>query len=69
MGKHCSRHRHSVGNHKTAASPAKASVQIGALTANGAHKVKDRSKQEFATTKAVPDKIAEPTNADISVQS
>jgi hypothetical protein len=73
VGKHCARHRHSIGNHKdsTATSTAKAKVQISSQTANGIRKVTGRSKQEQerVTAEAVPEKTAEPTNADISVQS
>jgi len=71
VGKHCARHRHSIGNHKdsTATSTAKAKVQISSQTANGIRKVTGRSKQERVTAEAVPEKTAEPTNADISVQS
>ncbi|KAJ6413784.1 hypothetical protein OIU84_006562 [Salix udensis] len=87
VGKHCARHRHSIGSHKdstaantarakvqirpqiAAANTAKAKVQIRPQIANGVRKVKDRSKQDHVATKADPEKIAEPTNAEISVQS
>ncbi|KAJ6918524.1 protein WVD2-like 2 isoform X4 [Populus alba x Populus x berolinensis] len=71
VGKHCARHRHSIGSHKdsTGANTAKAKVQISPQTANGVRKVKDRSKQNHVAMKADPEKIAGPTNADISVQS
>ncbi|KAJ6737377.1 PROTEIN WVD2-LIKE 1 [Salix viminalis] len=71
VGKHCARHRHSIGSHKdsTAANTARAKVQIRPQIANGVRKVKDRSKQDHVATKADPEKIAEPTNAEISVQS
>lgn len=71
VGKHCARHRHSIGNHKdsTATSTAKAKVQISSQTANGIRKVTGRSRLERVTAEAVPEKTAEPTSADISVQS
>ncbi|KAJ6353864.1 hypothetical protein OIU76_002810 [Salix suchowensis] len=52
-----------------AANTAKAKVQIKPHIANGVRKVKDQSKQDHVATKADPEKIAEPTNAEISVQS
>ncbi|KAF9670117.1 hypothetical protein SADUNF_Sadunf13G0035200 [Salix dunnii] len=69
VGKHCARHRHSIGNHKysTATSTTKAKVQISSQTANGTRKVTDRSKQDHVTIKTVPEKTAELTDADISV--
>ncbi|KAJ4832620.1 hypothetical protein Tsubulata_001348 [Turnera subulata] len=69
VGKHCARHRHSVDNHKISGITGKPKAKIGAQSANGIRKVKERSKLEVVATKAVPDKIAEQTSADISVQS
>uniref|UniRef100_A0A2P2MGV6 Protein WVD2-like 1 n=1 Tax=Rhizophora mucronata TaxID=61149 RepID=A0A2P2MGV6_RHIMU len=72
VGKHCARHRHSIGNHKedsTMPKSTKIKVPISPQATNGARKIKDRSKQEHVTVKAVPDKITGQTNADISVKS
>ncbi|KDP23683.1 hypothetical protein JCGZ_23516 [Jatropha curcas] len=68
VGKHCARHRHSIGNHKEdTTSPIMAKTKV--KTTNGTRKTKDRSKQEHIATKAVPGKITEQMNADISVES
>lgn len=69
VGKHCARHRHSVGNLKGDSTTAKTKTQISAQATNGPRKVKDLSKQEHVTTQPVPDKIAKQMSADISVQS
>ncbi|KAJ9185823.1 hypothetical protein P3X46_005411 [Hevea brasiliensis] len=72
VGKHCARHRHSLGYHKedlNIAVIAKTKVQNGKQNTNGIHKSKDRSKQEHVTARAVPDMIIEETNEDISVES
>ncbi|EEF31083.1 conserved hypothetical protein [Ricinus communis] len=74
VGKHCARHRHSMGAHKeepTTPTSAKTKVQRSPQTANGTgtRKVRDRFKQEHVAVKAVPDKIIEQQNGDISVES
>lgn len=70
VGKHFA--RHSIGFRKedpTTPTSAKTKVQNSPQTANGTRKVSDRSKQEHATEKSVPDKIMEQQNGDISVES
>ncbi|XP_065853060.1 protein WVD2-like 2 [Euphorbia lathyris] len=69
VGKHCARHRHSMGSRKEdSSSPTagKTRFQNSPQSTNGTRKVKERSKQENATAKATPEKIPEEeTNTDI----
>ena len=68
----CRTHRHSLGNHRersTTANEVKSKGQVSGQSSNGARKVKDRGKQVKEVTKAVPTKITEQSNANISVKS
>ncbi|KAE8678975.1 Protein WAVE-DAMPENED 2 [Hibiscus syriacus] len=68
----CRTHRHSLGNHNersTTANELKSKGRVGGQTSNVAGKAKDRAKQVKEATKAAPAKIAEASNANITVES
>ncbi|XP_039063989.1 protein WVD2-like 1 isoform X2 [Hibiscus syriacus] len=71
--KPCSRtHRHSLGNHterSPTANELKSKGRVGGQTGNVAGRAKDRAKQVKEATKATPAKIAEASNANITVES
>uniref|UniRef100_A0A2P2MGW0 Protein WVD2-like 1 isoform X2 n=1 Tax=Rhizophora mucronata TaxID=61149 RepID=A0A2P2MGW0_RHIMU len=72
VGKHCARHRHSIGDHKEVSivpNSAKVKIHVSPQAANGTRKVKVRAKPEHDTTKANSNKITEQTNSDVSVKS
>ncbi|KAE8677031.1 Protein WAVE-DAMPENED 2 [Hibiscus syriacus] len=71
--KACSRtHRHSLGNHierSPTANELKSKGRVGGQTGNLSGRAKDRAKQVKEATKATPSKIAEASNANITVES